>query len=167
VCFTYGTWFGATALACRGHTAASDAALRKACGFLVGKQRLDGGWGESYLSCQDKVCGSIRSVIVFLLVKSVHSLRSCTTPQYYVVVVVVAVHSWSCCAVGNANGGCISAAQGVLGLGGQAAAGWRMAEELPVVPGQGALDVCKGRGVYCYIVMSVYVPGMLCCATLS
>jgi hypothetical protein len=23
--------------------------------FLVGKQRLDGGWGESYLSCQDKV----------------------------------------------------------------------------------------------------------------
>ncbi|WIA35779.1 hypothetical protein OEZ86_004168 [Tetradesmus obliquus] len=55
VCFTYGTWFGATALACRGHTAASDPALHKACSFLVGKQRLDGGWGESYLSCQDKV----------------------------------------------------------------------------------------------------------------
>uniref|UniRef100_A0A383VVZ0 Squalene cyclase C-terminal domain-containing protein n=1 Tax=Tetradesmus obliquus TaxID=3088 RepID=A0A383VVZ0_TETOB len=55
VCFTYGTWFGATALACRGHTAASDPALRKACSFLVNKQRLDGGWGESYLSCQDKV----------------------------------------------------------------------------------------------------------------
>ncbi|KAF6266300.1 terpenoid cyclases/protein prenyltransferase alpha-alpha toroid [Scenedesmus sp. NREL 46B-D3] len=54
VCFTYGTWFGATALACRGHTAARDAALRRACAFLVGLQRSDGGWGESYLSCQDK-----------------------------------------------------------------------------------------------------------------
>ncbi len=55
VCFTYGTWFGVTALACRGARFASDDALRRACGFLVGKQRLDGGWGESYLSCQDKV----------------------------------------------------------------------------------------------------------------
>ena len=29
--------------------------MRKACEFLVGVQRADGGWGESYLSCQDKV----------------------------------------------------------------------------------------------------------------
>jgi hypothetical protein len=56
VCFTYGTWFGVTALACRGSTAANDKAVHKACSFLLGKQRLDGGWGESYLSCQDKVC---------------------------------------------------------------------------------------------------------------
>jgi hypothetical protein len=55
VCFTYGTWFGVTALACRGFTAANDKAVQKACSFLLGKQRLDGGWGESYLSCQDKV----------------------------------------------------------------------------------------------------------------
>ncbi|KAF8057901.1 GgCAS1 [Scenedesmus sp. PABB004] len=55
VCFTYGTWFGVTALAARGHSAGSDPAVRRACEFLVSKQRLDGGWGESYLSCQDKV----------------------------------------------------------------------------------------------------------------
>lgn len=55
MCFTYGTWFGVTALACRGATASNDSAVHKACGFLLGKQRLDGGWGESYLSCQDKV----------------------------------------------------------------------------------------------------------------
>ena len=29
-------------------------AARRACAFLLGKQRADGGWGESYLSCQDK-----------------------------------------------------------------------------------------------------------------
>eukprot|EP00775_Hariotina_reticulata_P008841 gene8841-9020_t len=55
VCFTYGTWFGVTALAAAGATAASDPAVMKACCFLIEKQRLDGGWGESYLSCQDKV----------------------------------------------------------------------------------------------------------------
>lgn len=58
VCFTYGTWFGVTALACRGATAQSDKAVHKACSFLLSKQRLDGGWGESYLSCQDKVGGA-------------------------------------------------------------------------------------------------------------
>jgi cycloartenol synthase len=55
VCFTYGTWFGVVALACRGATIQNDAAVAKACSFLLNKQRLDGGWGESYLSCQDKV----------------------------------------------------------------------------------------------------------------
>jgi len=55
VCFTYGIWFGLEALAAAGEDAlCSDSALR-ACKFLLSKQRADGGWGESYLSCQDKV----------------------------------------------------------------------------------------------------------------
>ena len=36
-------------------TAGNAAEARAACAFLLQKQRADGGWGESYLSCQDKV----------------------------------------------------------------------------------------------------------------
>lgn len=38
--------------------------MRKACDFLVSVQRPDGGWGESYLSCQDKVEGGMSHNIV-------------------------------------------------------------------------------------------------------
>ncbi|KAI3426296.1 hypothetical protein D9Q98_008669 [Chlorella vulgaris] len=55
VCFTYGTWFGCEALAAVGESYASSASARSACAFLLQKQRSDGGWGESYLSCQNKV----------------------------------------------------------------------------------------------------------------
>jgi cycloartenol synthase len=55
VCFTYGTWFGLEALAAAGERHASSPSARLACAFLASKQRADGGWGESYLSCQDKV----------------------------------------------------------------------------------------------------------------
>ena len=55
VCFTYGTWFGLEAFAAVGETALNSNEARKACEFLLSKQREDGGWGESYLSCQDKV----------------------------------------------------------------------------------------------------------------
>ncbi|KAL4433229.1 hypothetical protein ABPG77_003277 [Micractinium sp. CCAP 211/92] len=55
VCFTYGTWFGCCALASVGEGMANSSHARAACAFLLGKQRADGGWGESYLSCQDKV----------------------------------------------------------------------------------------------------------------
>ena len=57
VCFTYATWFGLEALAAMeeyatgGHHTSAD----RACEFLLSQQREDGGWGESYLSCQDKV----------------------------------------------------------------------------------------------------------------
>lgn len=55
VCFTYGTWFGCEALAAAGETHATSPSARAAAAFLLQKQRADGGWGESYLSCQDKV----------------------------------------------------------------------------------------------------------------
>jgi cycloartenol synthase len=54
VCFTYGTWFGVKGLLATGSTYATCAALRKAVAFLLSKQMADGGWGESYLSCQNK-----------------------------------------------------------------------------------------------------------------
>jgi cycloartenol synthase len=60
VCFTYGTWFGLEALGAVGETAHSlGSSARKACDFLLSKQEKDGGWGESYLSCQDKVYSSL------------------------------------------------------------------------------------------------------------
>jgi len=55
VCFTYGTWFGCAALGALGHSVRSGCrAQQRACAFLLSKQREDGGWGESYLSCRDK-----------------------------------------------------------------------------------------------------------------
>ena len=55
MCFTYACWFGVSGLAALGHTYESDDAIRRCCRFVTSKQRADGGWGESYLSCQDKV----------------------------------------------------------------------------------------------------------------
>ncbi len=43
------------ALACVGKSVANSEAQLRACEFLLSKQCSDGGWGESYLSCQDKV----------------------------------------------------------------------------------------------------------------
>ncbi|KAM0858256.1 hypothetical protein ACQ4PT_047944 [Festuca glaucescens] len=55
VCFTYGTWFGVKGLVAAGRTFNNSLAIRKACDFLMSKELPFGGWGESYLSCQDQV----------------------------------------------------------------------------------------------------------------
>lgn len=55
VCFTYGTWFGVEGLVAAGRTFESCECLPKACHFLCSKQKSDGSWGESYLSCTEKV----------------------------------------------------------------------------------------------------------------
>uniref|UniRef100_A0A3Q7G6U2 Squalene cyclase C-terminal domain-containing protein n=1 Tax=Solanum lycopersicum TaxID=4081 RepID=A0A3Q7G6U2_SOLLC len=55
VCFTYGTWFGVLGLLAAGRNYNNSSSIRKACTFLLSKQVSSGGWGESYLSCQNKV----------------------------------------------------------------------------------------------------------------
>ena len=55
VCFTYATWFGVGGLVAAGQSYATSAPLRAACSFLLTNQLPGGGWGESYLSCQNKV----------------------------------------------------------------------------------------------------------------
>ncbi|XP_044464572.1 cycloartenol synthase 2-like [Mangifera indica] len=55
VCFTYGTWFGIKGLVSSGKTNGSNHRIKKACEFLLSKQLPCGGWGESYLSSQNKV----------------------------------------------------------------------------------------------------------------
>ncbi|MGR8935022.1 MAG: terpene cyclase/mutase family protein [Gammaproteobacteria bacterium] len=56
VCFTYATWFGVEALSkAKGRNCYDEtllaAAMHRACNFLVGKQKSDGGWGETFKSC--------------------------------------------------------------------------------------------------------------------
>ncbi|KAL6013085.1 CRISPR-associated protein 1 [Asimina triloba] len=60
VCFTYAIWFGVKALVAVGKTYQSSSSIRKACDFLLSKQLPSGGWGESYLSCQNKVYTNLK-----------------------------------------------------------------------------------------------------------
>nr|WNA08418.1 lanosterol synthase [Cyclocarya paliurus] len=55
ICYTYGTWFSVAGLTACGRNYKNCAAIRKACDFLISKQLPNGGWGESYLSCNNKV----------------------------------------------------------------------------------------------------------------
>lgn len=55
VCFTYGCWFGLSGLIAAGMTWNGTHAIKRGVRFLLQHQCADGGWGESYLSCQDKV----------------------------------------------------------------------------------------------------------------
>ena len=48
ICFTYATMFALESLSLVGETYETSAHARRACDFLIGKQRADGGWGESY-----------------------------------------------------------------------------------------------------------------------
>ncbi|XP_071730617.1 beta-amyrin synthase 2-like [Rutidosis leptorrhynchoides] len=54
VCFTYGTWFALGGLTAIEKTYENCAAIRKGVKFLLDTQMEDGGWGESYKSCQEK-----------------------------------------------------------------------------------------------------------------
>ncbi|GKV20449.1 hypothetical protein SLEP1_g30573 [Rubroshorea leprosula] len=55
ICYTYAAWFAVEGLAACGRTYHNSPTLRKACEFLLSKQLPNGGWGESYLSSQNKV----------------------------------------------------------------------------------------------------------------
>lgn len=59
ICYTYGTWFGIKGLVACGKSYRNSVSIRKACDFLLSQQLQSGGWGESYLSCQDKVYTNI------------------------------------------------------------------------------------------------------------
>ncbi|TFK39425.1 terpenoid cyclases/protein prenyltransferase alpha-alpha toroid [Crucibulum laeve] len=52
ICFTYATQFALESLSLVGETYETSPYSRRACDFLLEKQRTDGGWGESYKSCE-------------------------------------------------------------------------------------------------------------------
>lgn len=55
ICFIYATWFGLVGLETAGKTYTDSLTVRKGVEFLLKTQNEDGGWGESYLSCPNKV----------------------------------------------------------------------------------------------------------------
>jgi len=55
ICFTYAGMFALESLASVGESYTNSLRVKKACEFLLDKQRDDGGWGESYKSCETGV----------------------------------------------------------------------------------------------------------------
>jgi len=55
ICFTYAGMFALESLACGGETYENSERVRRACEFFLEKQMEDGGWGETYKSCEDGV----------------------------------------------------------------------------------------------------------------
>ncbi|KDO47539.1 hypothetical protein CISIN_1g0264002mg, partial [Citrus sinensis] len=55
VCFIYSTWWAISGLVAAEKTYSNCLAIRKATDFLLNIQCDDGGWGESYLSCPNKL----------------------------------------------------------------------------------------------------------------
>ncbi|XP_057968979.1 cycloartenol synthase-like isoform X3 [Malania oleifera] len=60
VCFTYAGWFGIMGLAAAGYTYKNCCSIRKACDYLLSNELPSGGWGESYLSCRNKVYTNLK-----------------------------------------------------------------------------------------------------------
>ncbi|WZZ54102.1 hypothetical protein YC2023_054209 [Brassica napus] len=54
VCFIYGTFFAVRGLVAAGKTYHNCETIRRAVRFLIETQNIEGGWGESYLSCPRK-----------------------------------------------------------------------------------------------------------------
>ncbi len=55
ICFTYAGMFAVESLASAGETYENSDRMRRACHFFLEKQMEDGGWGESYKSCESGV----------------------------------------------------------------------------------------------------------------
>jgi lanosterol synthase len=54
ICFTYAGMFALESLASIGETYENSERVKRGCDFLLSKQMADGGWGESYKSCEQK-----------------------------------------------------------------------------------------------------------------
>lgn len=65
ICFTYAAMFALQSLASVGEYYENSEHARRGCDFLISKQEADGGWGETYKSCETKVyCHNPKSQVV-------------------------------------------------------------------------------------------------------
>lgn len=64
ICFTYAGMFALESLHSVGESYDNGPRVKKACAFLIGKQRDDGGWGESYKGCETGIYVQRESQIV-------------------------------------------------------------------------------------------------------
>jgi len=65
ICFTYAGMFALESLASVGEKYNNSARVRKACKFFLDRQMADGGWGETYRSCETGVyCQHEQSQVV-------------------------------------------------------------------------------------------------------
>ena len=64
ICFTYAGMFALESLASVNENYGNSTRVKKACAFLISKQRSDGGWGESYRGCETGVYVQRESQIV-------------------------------------------------------------------------------------------------------
>ncbi|KAI4687077.1 uncharacterized protein J4E84_005448 [Alternaria hordeiaustralica] len=55
ICFTYAGMFALESLKCSGEQYSNSERVRRACQFFLDKQMEDGGWGETYKSCETGV----------------------------------------------------------------------------------------------------------------
>ncbi|KAI2778210.1 terpene synthase [Daldinia loculata] len=55
ICYTYATMFALESLKSIGETYDNSSHSKRGCDFLISKQREDGGWSESYRSCEKMV----------------------------------------------------------------------------------------------------------------
>ncbi|KAH9909690.1 terpene synthase [Xylariomycetidae sp. FL2044] len=55
ICFTYATMFALESLDSIGEAYANSSHAKRGCEFLISRQREDGGWSESYKSCEKMV----------------------------------------------------------------------------------------------------------------
>ncbi|KAJ9629339.1 Lanosterol synthase (Oxidosqualene--lanosterol cyclase) [Taxawa tesnikishii (nom. ined.)] len=65
ICFTYAGMFALESLASVGDTYRGSERVRKACKFFLDRQMEDGGWGETYRSCETgRYCQHEKSQVV-------------------------------------------------------------------------------------------------------
>ncbi|KAJ1277218.1 hypothetical protein BS78_05G278200 [Paspalum vaginatum] len=60
VCFTYGMFFAVKGLVDAGKTYENSSSIKNACRFLLSKQLITGGWGESHVSMRTEVYENIK-----------------------------------------------------------------------------------------------------------